>query len=487
MSTRNAPGDTWSQVTSLPLYKNVHNLVEAIVRQDKPYILPRPAGSFVCPHQITINKEIKVSNADIVAGNGRRAIIVTNDPNNILIVGSATAYNFSQYAASEWIEQDITAGDVLYQTGPLQTTSGEYVFPVPSIVAQCPAGYFFVKESEHNWIRVDGRCVYPFRVVSAGNLKQLAVTQGNTDQINFTYGCLGIAGNVLYTKTVLTTAVSKVASYDWAADGAFSTFLSASLNAIATYFYCSPVADIQIQETQVNTDAVCTTKLGYTGYSLWELTGQDSSVLYAQYAKSQLFNPTGLRALFQNLTPGAAEGGAVYGARLPSHSFKNLPGTMDGLIGFVSSQKHHVLRENKLAKGANYVYTPEKVQDYFFQQPLLLEDEIDVRQPFGVSVLDPPNLLSSDFILNINLTYSYELITTDISATLWPSASSEVLMNQLLYALSKENGWSENPNHLKHAADMVKRIMSSDEMKYALTSLFNAGVKIAPMVLSSIL
>jgi len=479
--------DSWAGVTSTPLYKNTESLVSAIVKQNKPYILPRPAGTYVSPHQISFNLEYTISAEDITNGNQERVFIMSTDPDELLKVGQSGSGTFDNNQNQLPLDNELATGPRYYFNHSLDLVNeGEmhsYLYPQNGDTPPTPGLFFHTVDGVPQL--KSGVQIYPFALTAVNTIKLTTGSQYSLTGYTLTggMGCIDSNGDVIQEVTNTASIISGGnGSVTLTAAAGWAAYLAAQAGAVGSYFWVSVSSDVSVTYTgcELNT-ATYTSPLEYRTYSLWDCV-QPSVALKAQYQGCELWNATGLRFLFQNLTPEGSLAGSVLGARLPSYSANKIPGTPAGVAALLSSQKHHKLMENKLSKGACYVYTPEKVQDYFFRQPGGFHD-----RPFGVMYIKPAQLFEAGCSLLIAVTFSYELITTDVSATMFPSASSEILMNSILYALSKENGWSENPNHLAHAAQMVKKVMTSDEMKYALKSLISAGVKIAPMVVSALM
>jgi len=479
-------GDTWASIKKAPIYKHTEDLVEAIVRQNKPYILPRPAGSYVSPHQVSLDKTLTITASDIQNGFGSRALLFTNDPQRILAIGQETTITLEETNERFDFNDFVDYGVRVYAFGAFHEV-GNGDGPVHSTAVysdQIPAGVYMYEDNQGDKYEKIGIQSFPFRISSVTSLTHTASVAQDCN-VTFIIGTHDSFGGSLAELTHTMATTNQFASYDWTTNAGFGAFLTNSAGAVGTYFAVSFDASLRFGTQHVYPiTAVAVSALNWQYFSLWQLI-KNSSVLEKQFYVSQLFNPTGFRCLIQNGTPELAKGGFIYGARLPSYAFEVMPGDMDGLEALISSQKHHKLESKLLEHGGNYFYTPEKVQDYFFTRPE--RDSVNTQWPFGLCLLRPGNFAGADLIFNLNITYSYELITTDISATMFPSASSEILMNQLLYALSKENGWSENPDHIQHAMRVVRNVMASDEMKFALTSLLQAGIKIAPMVISGLL
>jgi hypothetical protein len=441
----------------------------------------------VSPHQVSFNKIVNISAADITAGAGLRALKFNLNPDKLLQIAANDTQTLEN--ATNVVNVDnayANAGARVYFNAALHYANGANMEPIDINGADSSVepGFYF---SEHNdkLITRFGVMAFPVYLKSTTNLYQsIDLQNGGAHDVTFILGCADGQGNKISEITHTATTANGYLKYDWATDANIDGFYTSSASAAYTYFAYSGASPLQIGQLAVETrDTVVSGDVTWADYSLWDLVA-GSDALKRQFLEAQLYNPTGLRVLIQNTTPNMAEGGNIYGARLPAYAESTVPGTFDGILALISCQKHHKLQSNKIKDGGNYFYTPEKIQDYFFVRPV--EAQSRNSWPFGLCLLDPSQLSDSGCNLNLNVTFSYELITTDVSATMFCSASSEVLMNQLLYALSKENGWSENPNHLQHAAKAIKRVMTSDEMKFALSSLVRAGVKIAPMVISAL-
>jgi len=442
----------------------------------------------VSPHQISFDLEYSISPADITAGDSERVFILSTDPDSLIKVGRSETGTFDgNINTMQFKDHPIDTGVRYYFNYSLDINGTEelHSYKYTGNGSVPPANGIYFNEIQGLVHENIGVQIFPFSLTSVSTITQLLNSSVSATAYTLTVGmgCIDNNGDVLgeVTNTAAVIANANGSANVTSAAG-WAAFLALQATAVGNYFWISSSVDISADSMGLKiVTGVYNSPLQYTTYSLWDCVSP-SVALRAQFTGCEMWNPTGARFLFQNLTPEGSLAGSVLGARLPSYSQNKIPGTMSGVAALVSSQKHHKLLHNKLAEGACYVYTPEKVQDYFFAPP-----GGQHTRPFGLMYIKPAQLFEAGCNLLISVTFSYELITTDVSATMFPSASSEILMHSLLYALSKENGWSENPKHLQHAANMVKRVMTSDEMKYALKSLVSAGIKVAPMVISALM
>jgi len=182
-------------------------------------------------------------------------------------------------------------------------------------------------------------------------------------------------------------------------------------------------------------------------------------------------------------------GGNIYAARLPGDAFP-VPGTVDQIIELVSTQTHDVLKTNRLENGMKYSYAPEKAQDWMFQQHV-------EQDPYSGNPLNLPFLMvaiqqsGGEAGALLSLTFqgaiTLEYLTTDVSNTFFKSPVDPELFALLVRELSQVNLLTENPNHLAHTAEVIKRVLKSDSFKKYARMAIGAGVKVVPLVASAAL
>jgi hypothetical protein len=232
--------------------------------------------------------------------------------------------------------------------------------------------------------------------------------------------------------------------------------------------------------------SVANATLTWTQYSLWQMINDVSGVAQMQYRAAERHCVTGVSFLFQNLTALLQRGGSIYAARLPGDTYP-IPGTVQSIIALVSSQTHHKLTEHDLSKGMHWSYTPEKIQDWMFQQRV--SDD-----PYSGNPLNTPFLVMAfnfngitpgaqpNFSMSGGL--SLEMLTTDVSNTFIKSLTCPGLYELLCEELSQVPVLCENPDHLKNALACAKRVVTSDAFKLFAKQMVSAGVKLAPQLLA---
>lgn len=224
--------------------------------------------------------------------------------------------------------------------------------------------------------------------------------------------------------------------------------------------------------------------LQWTPYSLWQLIVDDLGSSKIQFNGASRVSITGLSFLFENTTPMLNAGGDIYGARLPGNSLK-IPGSINQLTSRIQSQVHDVMRTHKLINGLHWSYTPEKVQDWLFYPPTNYSDPaFNASFPYLVMTYFAPIIAGANPTFNISINIMMEYITLDPTNTFIKSPHTPGLFEALLESLSNAETLGENPSHLQKISDIVKRCVTSDTFKCLAQSLIQAGVKVAPQVLS---
>jgi hypothetical protein len=224
----------------------------------------------------------------------------------------------------------------------------------------------------------------------------------------------------------------------------------------------------------------------WTTYSLFDLLSNSSSV-QTQFASASQACVTGISFLLQNTTPMLTKGGDLYAARLPGYSRK-MPGSIQQIIKVVQSQTHHKLQTNELAKGLHWSYLPEKVQDWLFSPVTNYGNpSFNSALPFLAVAYNQGNVVDTVPTFNLKICVMIEYITTDPSNFFLMSPSTPGYFEMLVNALSKENGLSENPDHVEKIKKIVKDVVNSDEFKMFASQALQAGVRVGKAALPYIL
>jgi hypothetical protein len=228
-----------------------------------------------------------------------------------------------------------------------------------------------------------------------------------------------------------------------------------------------------------------------TSKSIWELMGSRvSSIAKGQYEIAARTCITGMNFLLQNTSAELYKGGNLFAARLPGNTFDELPTDFDDLVALITSQVHHTLENNHLSTGLSWAYTPEKIQDWLFQEKASKDpyNGNPLNLPYLVILLDASNIgpdtTKSVFVLSGKVMVEY--LTTDVSNWFAMSPSSLNMFSALASELSAMNTLSANETHVAHLKRMAKAVATSPQVREAVMSLVQAGIKITPTVLTGI-
>lgn len=218
--------------------------------------------------------------------------------------------------------------------------------------------------------------------------------------------------------------------------------------------------------------------------TLWDALGPLSITAKSQFDVASRFCPTAANLIFTNVSVANAKGGSVYACRFPGDSFNELPGDIDALIALISAQTHHTSSDFDLERGVGYAHTPEKVQDWFFQEKFA-DDPYNgnpLNYPYLVIVWDASTALDSLPVFNLHGRIMLEYLSLDISNLFFHSPADPGLVALLIKELSKYNTLGHNNDHLKRFASIAKRIATSDSAKSFYRMALSAGIKLAPIV-----
>lgn len=466
----------------------LRRLASAVIKQDSFYVFPRPIATSVFSKRVQVLRGIKLSQAEIAAG-ARIAVMVRPDPEHIMTIfqqqpSHLTELTVDSFGSSE-VLGDIDQYDYSIRV-PIKTELGE----IHTVYNPALPGFCLEQRDGRNLLS-PGAILTPVNGIS-GTQPNITIELGsntNDPTIKAQVRFYDKDFNIISTGDSGATVVSE--------NGATITLTGATVSYVNAWTTAvgSNTAYIQflLKQTtstinmagqlkgtiQVNAFTVAGSLTGQQ-LSLWDMLPQNASIK-SLYNGATNVSITGMNTLFQNGSANLLRGGLMRAARLPGGSEGRLPGTWQGITDLVTSVTHHTLSDANINLGAFWVYTPEKAQDIWFYPP-----RTPSTRPFGMLVAEPTAAMEAEFILNVVINITFELISTDISLNYIRSVSSDGLTSSLLSALSTIDGWSHNPNHVQAMARMVKQVVSHPEVKIALKSMLMAGVKLAPMVISAL-
>jgi hypothetical protein len=230
------------------------------------------------------------------------------------------------------------------------------------------------------------------------------------------------------------------------------------------------------------------TLFSWTTFSLWDLVG-NATVARAQFEAAQRYNVTSNTLLFENLTADLNKGGGIYAARFPGNSFGSLPHGITELQAKISSQTHHDMPSSQLAIGLNYFFTPEKLQDWLFERDVSKDPYSGNPEniPYLACVVDATNTgVGGVPVFNFMGHVHIEYLTDDVSNYFISTPGCSPVFDAVLNELAKCNGLSSNETHIEYIRRVVKSVMTSDNIKYAIKSMAQAGIKLAPYALTAL-
>lgn len=467
------------------------DLLEQMLKQETQYIMPRAVGGSVAPHQFQFQTPYTPP-VDPASGAVQAAIIFRPDPEIFMeqtLLSPATTGDFK-------INQDVEFKFIPNQL-PL---SLDATVTTPDVVKTSTAtgsnGYHFSSSGK----KLKTGIKYYSGVWTAPSA-DLSMKIYNPDSSNFSVSaCLGYVNANGVALTVYTTATTVCASkanttitLDHTALG-FTNWQAniSNVNSLGLFvgiIFANPPPSVVPSGFQASITLTGFTRNQATSwkiFSIWDLLdSQTVGNARSQFLYASRFSTTGMSVRITNQSVTLNRGGSIYAARFPGDSIPE--GTIDGLIGTISSQTHHKLRTVDLAKGANLPWTPEKIQDWMFLEHV-------ERDPYGSDPLNKPYIVVAmdftgfvpgsipSFVISGGL--SMEYLTTDISNTFLKSPSCVELIELLAMEIGNLETFSENPEHEQHIKELVKRVMTSDNVKKFTRNVISAGVKLAPMVLS---
>jgi hypothetical protein len=469
----------------------VGTLVKDILSQDCLYVLPRAVNTIVAPHHFETTTDFKPTVVE--GGSLLSAMVFRPDPDV-----------FFQYTeASEEIEfnplQINQSVDYKFATnGALVSLDADIL--VPKII-KCstaksgPSGSHFSQSSKR---LVDGIKYYP-GIWTFSLVADLPMEIYNPTNSSFSF--TGVLGHVTpdgefvidfegdsipASPHTVTQYLFDPASAGYIAWQGATSNPDSSAGFVIGFRFQSNVNIASGFEASISTTVTRDAALVWKNKSLWELL-PDSAVVKAQFLAASRFSVTGFSVLVQNVTPNLLIGGGVYAARMPGDT--PLPGTIPEIIAKISSQTHHKLRDNHLLTGANLPWTPEKVQDWLFQERVEFDpyNGNPLNKPYTALAMSLPGADSvpqTTLVLSIGFTMEY--LTTDISNAFVKAPGYMELVELLASEISTKEVFSHNPDHLKKIGGVVKDVVTSDGFKRLASSALQAGVtNLLPLVLKA--
>lgn len=216
-------------------------------------------------------------------------------------------------------------------------------------------------------------------------------------------------------------------------------------------------------------------------FSLWDILANvpGVEVVRAQYYNSQRTCLTGFSALLRNTTAALYKSGSIVAAQLTGGSEELLPLDPVEFYSYVSSMNDPKTYSGQLNKGLHWFFTPEKIQDYFFN-PKVYQN----ARPFLAVAWNAPGVGPdlSDLGLCIDFRINIECLTVDISMMKFlPSMDPLGIMELYLTLVSLHNPLGENPGHKAKIKNIVNSIAKSPLFQDTLTRMAVAGVKMIPL------
>jgi hypothetical protein len=480
-----------STENSLIAYRdNVEDFVENMLTLEKPFILPREVPTPVAPH--LFGYSVKVSPP---AGVTRGAMIVRPSPDAFLdfaevedqsatplLIAQSSEFSFAPVAGELTLDQTLIlpAGHVKCSTA----TSGITGYHLSNSTYSEKLG---LKYYPGNWtfsandiiLTVYNPNSQAFTVTFDGGVVQ---TNGNAVN-SFNSGATVCNAKAMTNITVAAATAGWVTLRTLAADPAqskgfwFGLTITANLPSRMSAGFQMSVSG----PTITGADQII-----WNRKTLWDVLGARGAVAKQQFDSAARHCVTGMNCIFSNVSNKFANAGSIYACRFPGDTFEQLPGSLDDLIALISSQVHHKLETYTLEFGASYAHTPEKVQDWFFQEKVE-EDPYNgnpLNLPYMVLVWDASVADAALPVFNVHGRIMLEYLTTDISNVFFMAPVDPGLRELLICELSQYNTLAENPDHLKKFAEVAKRVATSDTAKKFYRTAINAGVKLAPLILS---
>lgn len=467
------------------------DLVSAILKQDKTYVLPRAIPTIVAPHNINFSKPF-IPDVDPASGNVKTAVVFRPDPDLFMLYTSQGAVTTSNWQITQEVDFSFTPSSNIISLDPdILAPNVVRAFKTNSGLQ----GKHF--SSQDNRLK-DGITGYQGEwTIPAADLAMkiynplptditIAAVAGHVNGSGAAVLDYETVGTVCTAKSITSIPLLHLAAGFIAWQNALVDPANAGM---WLGFQCAGLETTVTSGFQASIDLVGVTRSAsvvWNTRSIWDFIDPGSAAnSRAQFNSASRFVVSGFTVLVQNTTVMLNKGGNIYAARLPGDY--RLDGTVDNIISTITSQKHHILHSADLALGANLPWTPEKVQDWLFQQH-------PDQDPYNGNPLNKPFIaMAFDFTgitpgttptLNFQGGFSMEYLTTDASNTFVRSPCNPELFELLAAELSIQEVFSENPQHLSQIKDVIKKVITSDGFKKFAYTAINAGVKAAPFVLS---
>lgn len=472
---------------------DLNDFVQNLLTVDKPFVLPRAVRTWVAPHKFDYKFPV------IPAASSTKGALIVRPAFDAFLqtaeVGTSAAIPFvlnqpklsfawDSNSQGSGISQDvpIEVGGVAIKS-TTQTSNGFTHFSESSKSLKSGfkayEGTFTISPADMV-IRTDN----PDNATMTWNLHFLSLPPAVGAYPNFDYTIAGSsAGNSVGTITATSANLASWRSNVLAGRGfaiVFEVTNPGTIGRVPLHF------TLQLTGPTITVGSAVLWK----NYSFWELSPSSGALLQQQFILASRHCTTGLRATFSNCSNQFAKGGQIWAAQLPGNSYSDLPGTIDGLKAFLGERQNNNLKGVDLSEGASWSYTPEKIQDWFFQ-----EKAID--DPYNGNPLDLPYFaLAYDLsgvlgtagyqaVFDLNGAIMVEYITVDTSSfTTLPPSDVVGLLQHLLMELPAHNHVTSNPHHLREIAKSAMNFVKSPAGREVLSKIGKLGMSLAPLLLA---
>lgn len=416
-------------------------------------------------------------------------VVVKPEPDDFLSFGqesvgtnwfvNCTAGNFTSHYT--W-----GAGEVLtYDSNLLSDPSGKVL---KASTNKKVAGYHYSNQKS-TWI--NGFKYYPtnsFSVLATQSMKFNITNLVPSADTNLVFACwkVNVDGSIQVIASK-STAINGGESQTVSTTQVFPAITSADVLGFAFGFYFSDSVTATFGQSSMNViltadsnpSSIDTgTAVAWTHYTLWDFL--DSTNARDQFRSASSYTVTGLSALIQNSTAKFYKNGRIYGGKLQGGT--TLPGSFEQVTSMLSTiNKKYANYTGLLEKGMHWFFTPDRLQDYEFFNAV---NKVEAPPPFmvaalsgGWSVEGPPEFFLT-FSINI------EVLGQDVGLTYMDSPRIKGLYDGLVSALASVDPFCENPDHLKHIAQTIKKVLTNPDVLSAVGTALQFGLKAAPIVAS---
>lgn len=482
----------WYEKDLTNIDTNCRDLVDAIISQDRTYVLPRPITTAVNANRYRFTHDINITSAQAATVEGsQRIILLRPEVKKFLSIGAA-----SETQTTGAIDDQFPCTQTTNELSPnialsipvrIASVEGKVFEPTTALISDVVKEYHNGFEPFGYVTKMNVGATAPSTFTfyfknhnpnSVGVTFRLRTYTGS-DTNNLTAGAL----SMVLTQTVTSQSKMAFAFSAVVSPTSFSSFWAQL--ATADYFSVDVAVTAGWTPYDAPIDLVSSgftidTGFAFTDYSLWDLV-PDSGDAESLYNKANSYSITGMNCIFQNNTPELSKGGVVYAARLPGRSEARLPKTYSQIQNVLRSIVDNNFPETNLDKGLFWYYTPEKVTDLYFE-------EISAKgsRPYAAVAFSVPSGISGNFVMTLSGIISIETITYSPAVPKFRSVACEPILSALCAALSSLRGWSHNPDHLRHIAESVRKVVTNDQFQMILKLLLQTGVKLAPMVISAV-